>query len=58
MLIVCGYEADESDMFWADMSVEQHFEHYVNLGLSKMDATKAVAKDRGVPKNEIYKELN
>ena len=58
MLIVTGYEADESDMFWADMTIEQHFEHYVNLGLSKMDATKAVAKDRGVPKNEIYKELN
>lgn len=58
VLIVTGYEADESDMFWADMTIEQHFEHYVNLGLSKMDATKAVAKDRGVPKNEIYKELN
>lgn len=58
VLIVHGYEADETDMFWADMTVTQHFEYYVNMGLSKMDATKAVAKDRGVPKNEIYKELN
>jgi 16S rRNA (cytidine1402-2'-O)-methyltransferase len=58
VLIVCGYEADESDMFWSDMTVREHFEYYVEMGLSKMDATKAVAKDRGVPKNEIYKELN
>lgn len=58
VLIVHGYEADETDMFWADMTVTQHFEYYVKMGLSKMDATKAVAKDRGVPKNEIYKELN
>lgn len=58
VLIVCGYVSDEADMFWAEMTVNQHFDHYVRLGLSKMDATKAVAKDRGVPKNEIYKELN
>lgn len=44
--------------FWAGMSVQEHFEHYISLDLSKMDAIKAVAKDRGVPKNEIYKIIN
>ena len=37
------------------LSPEEHIEHYISEGLSKMDAIKAVAKDRGVPKSEIYK---
>ena len=37
------------------LSVEKHIEHYIESGLSKMDAIKATAKDRGVPKSEIYK---
>lgn len=37
-----------------DMSIEEHVEHYISEGMSKMDAIKKVAKDRGVPKSEIY----
>ncbi|MBO5212230.1 MAG: 16S rRNA (cytidine(1402)-2'-O)-methyltransferase [Clostridia bacterium] len=44
--------------FWVDMSLEEHVEHYINGGLKKMDAIKATAKDRGLPKNEVYKEIN
>ena len=47
-----------NDAFWASMTIEAHFEHYVALGYAKMDAIKAVTKDRGVPKNEIYKVIN
>ncbi|MBP3375393.1 MAG: 16S rRNA (cytidine(1402)-2'-O)-methyltransferase [Clostridia bacterium] len=36
------------------LSVEEHVEHYTSLGMSKKDAIKAVAKDRGVAKNDIY----
>ena len=36
------------------LSVEEHAQHYISAGMSKKDAIKAVAKDRGVPKNEIY----
>jgi 16S rRNA (cytidine1402-2'-O)-methyltransferase len=36
------------------LSVEEHLEHYASSGMSKKDAIKAVAKDRGVPKNDIY----
>jgi len=40
------------------MDVRQHFEYYTEkLGMDKKSATKQVAKDRGVPKNEIYKAL-
>ena len=39
------------------LSPKEHVEHYISLGLSKMDAIKATAKDRGVAKNDIYKEV-
>lgn len=35
-------------------SVEEHLNLYLQTGMSKMDAVKQVAKDRGVKKNEIY----
>lgn len=60
VLVIEGKSADDikNDAFWSNMTVEQHFEHYISLGLSKMDAIKSVAKDRGVAKNEIYKIIN
>ncbi len=36
------------------MSVEEHVQHYIDGGMSKMEAIKATARDRGVHKNEIY----
>lgn len=37
------------------LSVQEHIAYYVNGGMKKTDAIKAVAKDRNVSKNEIYK---
>lgn len=39
------------------LSVEEHVEHYISLGMSKKDAIKATAHDRGVPKNDIYMKM-
>lgn len=39
------------------LSVKEHVEHYIALGMSKKDAIKTVAHDRGVPKNDIYMEM-
>ena len=36
-------------------SLEEHFNFYKNLGYSKKDIIKMIAKDRNVNKNEIYK---
>ena len=36
------------------LSVEAHVEHYIGTGMSQKDAIKATARDRGVPKNDIY----
>lgn len=43
----------ESD--FSSLSPEEHIERYISLGMSKMDAIKQAAKDRGVPKSELYK---
>ena len=60
VLVVEGCSESElkNDAFWAKMSIEEHVEHYVAQGMKKMDAIKAVAKDRDVPKSEIYKIVN
>lgn len=38
-----------------ELSIEEHIVKYINEGLSKKDAIKRVAKDRKLPKSEIYK---
>ena len=59
VLIMEGASKEElrSRAFWADMTVPEHVEHYVSEGMSKNDAIKAVAKDRGVAKSEIYNQV-
>ncbi len=42
---------------WEEMSVEEHMEYYLSKGMEKKEAMKQVAKDRGVPKREIYNLL-
>lgn len=37
-----------------DLSVSDHVAHYMALGLDKKEAIKRAARDRGVPKNEVY----
>lgn len=41
--------------FWADMEIEEHLRYYIDGGMRKNDAVKAVARDRKVAKNEIYR---
>ena len=38
-----------------DMTIEEQVEYYITNGMSKMDAIKATAKSRGIPKNDVYK---
>ena len=42
---------------WADMSIEDHMEYYLSQGIERKEAMKRTAKDRGVPKREIYNYL-
>ena len=40
---------------YENLSVEEHLAMYIDGGMDKKEAVKQVAKDRNVPKNEIYK---
>jgi len=42
---------------WSSMSLEEHMNLYLEQGLNKKEAMKAVSSDRGVPKREIYQQL-
>ena len=57
VLVLGGATETESTADWESISVEEHVERYIAEGMSKMDAIKAVARDRGVAKNVIYKEV-
>ncbi len=49
---------DEDNSFFEGMSTKDHVNYYIEtLGLDKMSAIKATARDKGVAKNVIYKEL-
>ena len=54
VLVVSGAEEKIED--FSSLSVSDHVEMYINEGLSEKDAMKAVAKDRGIKKSDIYAE--
>lgn len=43
---------------WDSMSIIEHVDMYISQGMDKKEAIRAAAKDRGVPKREIYNEYN
>lgn len=42
---------------WDDISVKEHFDMYIEKGMDRKEAMKAVAKDRGMGKREVYSML-
>ena len=56
VLIAEGRKKDDKP-FFEEMTVREHVAFYEAAGMSRMDAMKAAAKDRGVGKGQIYKEM-
>ena len=48
---------NERQKSFEEISIKEHFDKYISEGLDKKEAMKAVAKDRGIQKREVYKEL-
>ena len=40
---------------WDSLTIEEHIQKYMDDGINKKDAMKAVARQRNMPKSEIYK---
>ncbi len=58
VLVVGGTDKHETSAFWTELDERAHVEYYMETeGMTKNEAIKAAAKDRGVHKNEVYKKL-
>lgn len=42
---------------WEDITIQEHYNMYINQGMDNKTAMKTVAKDRGVGKRDVYKAL-
>lgn len=56
VIVVEGFKRNSDD--YSNLSVVEHVNMYIKSGLYVMDAIKMVAKERNIPKNEIYKEYH
>ena len=48
---------EERQKSFEETSIREHYEKYIAEGMDKKEAMKAVAKDRGIQKRDVYKEL-
>ena len=60
VLIVSGKDKEEAalekKLKWESMTIPEHVKMYTDAGMEEKDALRAVAKDRGVSKRDIYNE--
>jgi len=61
VIVMAGRELEEiqqeEQARWRETSLEDHMELYLVEGLDRKEAMKKVAKERGVPKREVYQQL-
>lgn len=55
----CGTKRNKEDDVFAGMTVSEQVNYYMeSMGMTKMEAIKATAKQRGVGKSQIYDQVN
>lgn len=47
----------EQEQSWKEIPVKEHMRQYESKGMDRKEAMKRVAKDRGIPKREVYQCL-
>lgn len=61
VLVIVGADREalkkEKEASFQALSLEEHMARYTSEGMSEKDAMKAVARDRGVSKRDIYRQL-
>lgn len=59
VVLVAGNDEIEEEVYWEDWTVLQHIEYKMTYEkMSSKDAIKAVAKERKIPKREVYAEYH
>ena len=54
VLIIEGAEKKNTSDAYTNISIEEHVQMHIDNGMSKMDAIKLTAKERKIPKSEVY----
>lgn len=55
VIVVEGATTEDENSQFHEISVEEHIVKYMEGGLTKKEAIKQVAKDRGMPKSDVYR---
>lgn len=58
IIIEGAANAEPTEKWWETLSVSQHTDKYIKDGYDVKEAIKLAAKDRGVPKRDIYNEYH
>ena len=45
---------ENNENLWLEMSIPNHLDYYIRQGIDQKEAMKLVAKDRGIPKRDVY----
>ena len=54
VILIEGKKIEGKENILNDFSLEEHYKYYENMGLSKKEIIKKIAKDRNLSKNDIY----
>ena len=61
VLVIEGVGKEETDpedtAFYKELPIEEHMKMYEKTGMERKEAMKAVAKDRGITRREVYRSL-
>lgn len=62
VLVIAGRDRKElqrekQEAITENMTVEEHFQKYLDQGMDRKEAMKAVAKDRGISRRDVYQQL-
>ena len=57
VILVEGAKQTQLESKLNDLSIEEHYNYYLQQGLNEKDAMKQVAKDRKTSKSNIYNYL-
>ena len=50
--------SSQEEMWWSKFSIDEHIDKYISDGMTSKDAIKQVAKDRDLPKRDVYNEYH
>ena len=57
VIVIEGKPLKEQISRWEEMEIQEHLAFYTDQGMDRKEAMKAVARDRGITKRDVYQQL-